>query len=191
MTPANPANNAELAGLFRLASRLMARASHRLDSAHHAQHQVLSILLENGPMPQGELLEILDVRSSSLSELLRKLEDRELILRERNPEDRRGFIISPTDLARTLAPDNDGNEADSQFDCLDEAERDQLRTILGKLVATLREDPMTGGPGRGFGRGGRGGHGNGPGGPGGCGQGFGKGRGGRGQGMGRGRRGGR
>ncbi|XXJ18068.1 MarR family winged helix-turn-helix transcriptional regulator [Desulfovibrio caledoniensis] len=184
MSPDNHASNAELAGLFRLASRLMARASHRQDSAHHAQHQVLSILLENGPMPQGELLEILDVRSSSLSELLRKLEDRELILRERNPEDRRGFIISPTDQARSLAPDNDSG-TDSQFDCLDQAERDQLRTILGKLVATLREDPMTGGPGRGFGRGGRGN------GPGGRGQGFGKGRGGRGQGMGRGRRGGR
>ena len=183
MTPVNPASNAELAGLFRLASRLMARASHRRDFSHHAQHQVLSILLDNGPMPQGELLEILDVRSSSLSELLRKLEDRELILRERNPEDRRGFIISPTDQARALAPDNGGDNTDALFDCLDEAERGQLRTILGKLVASLREDPATGGPGRGFGRGGRGGRGNGPGG----GKGFGKGRGGRGQGFGRGR----
>ncbi|OIQ50074.1 HTH-type transcriptional regulator MgrA [Pseudodesulfovibrio hydrargyri] len=177
MTPDNPASDAELAGLFRLASRLMARASHRRDFSHHAQHLVLSILLENGPMPQGELLEILDVRSSSLSELLGKLEDRELILRERNPEDRRGFIISPTDRARALVPDN-GDDTDSLFACLDQAERDQLRSILGKLVASLREDPATGGPGRGCGRGGHG-------------QGFGKGRGGRGQGMGRGRRGGR
>jgi DNA-binding MarR family transcriptional regulator len=183
VSPTNPATNAELAGLFRLASRLMARAGHRRDAAHHAQHLVLSILLENGPMPQGELLEILDVRSSSLSELLRKLEDRGLILRERNPEDRRGFIISPTDLARGMAPDNGGGPgADGQFDCLDPAEREQLRAILGKLVASLREDPMTGGPGRGFGpgRGGRGGPGGGPG----------KGRG-RGNGFGRGRRGGR
>jgi DNA-binding MarR family transcriptional regulator len=175
MSPDNHANNAELAGLFRLASRLMARASHRRDASHHAQHLVLSILLENGPMPQGELLEILDVRSSSLSELLRKLEDRGLILRERNPEDRRGFIISPTDRARALATES-GDAPDGLFDCLDEAERGQLRTILGKLVASLREDPLTGGPGRGCG---------------GRGQGFGKGRDGRGQGMGRGRRGGR
>jgi DNA-binding MarR family transcriptional regulator len=184
MSPANPATNAELAGLFRLASRLMARAYHRRDSAHHAQHRVLSLLLENGAMPQGELLEILDVRSSSLSELLRKLEDRGLILRERNPEDRRGFIISPTDQARELAPDNGGAlGVDNLFDCLDETEREQLRAILGKLVASLREAPVTGEPGRGFGRGGRG---NGPGG-----QGFGKGRGGRGNGFGRGWRGGR
>ncbi|WP_319582657.1 MarR family transcriptional regulator [uncultured Pseudodesulfovibrio sp.] len=186
MTPANPATNTELAGLFRLASRLMARAYHRGDSAHHAQHRVLSLLLQNGPMPQGELLEILDVRSSSLSELLRKLEDRGLILRERNPEDKRGFIISATDQARAMVPENDG-APDGLFDSLDETERDQLRTILGKLVASLREDPATGGPGRGFGgggRGGRGGHGNGPGGGG---QGFGKGRGGRGKGFGRGR----
>ncbi|MEZ7198152.1 MarR family winged helix-turn-helix transcriptional regulator [Pseudodesulfovibrio karagichevae] len=185
MCPANPATNAELAGLFRLASRLMARAYHRRDSAHHAQHRVLSLLLENGPMPQGELLEILDVRSSSLSELLRKLEDRGLILRERNPEDRRGFIISPTDQARELAPGNGGSPGvDSQFDRLDEAEREQLRAILGKLIASLREDPMIEGPGHGFG----------PGGPGGRGNGFGKGRGGsggRGNGFGRGRRGGR
>ncbi|EGB15622.1 transcriptional regulator, MarR family [Pseudodesulfovibrio mercurii] len=183
MSPAQPATNAELAGLFRLASRLMARAGHRRDLAHHAQHQVLSILLENGPMPQGELLEILDVRSSSLSELLRKLEDRGLILRERNEEDRRSFIISPTDQARALDTDGNGTDADNQFDCLDQAERDQLRTILGKLVNSLREDPAACGPGngRGFGpgRGGRGG-------PGGPGKGFGKGRG-RGNGFGRGR----
>jgi DNA-binding MarR family transcriptional regulator len=190
VSPTNPATNAELAGLFRLASRLMARVSHRRDSAHHAQHQVLSILLENGPMPQGELLEILDVRSSSLSELLRKLEDRGLILRERNERDRRSFIISPTDEARALdlLRNSGGDDADSLFDCLGEGEREQLRTILGKLVASLRLDPMSGGPGRGFGRGGRGpggGRGQGPG------NGFGKGRSGRGNGFGRGRRGGR
>ncbi|WP_207263992.1 MarR family transcriptional regulator [Desulfovibrio sp. Huiquan2017] len=182
MRPATPATDAELAGLFRLASRLMARASHRRDHAHHAQYQVLSILLENGPMPQGELLEILDVRSSSLSELLRKLEDRGLILRERNEADRRSFIISPTDAARALAPADNGADADSPFDRLDEDERGQLRTILGKLVASLREDPMTGGPG--------GGRGFGPGGCGGPGGGRGKGRG-PGNGFGRGRRGGR
>ncbi|WFS62715.1 MarR family transcriptional regulator [Pseudodesulfovibrio thermohalotolerans] len=167
-SPAKPVNNAELAGLFRLASRLMARVCHGLDQAHHAQQRVLSLLLENGPMPQGELLEILDVRSSSLSELLRKLEDRGLILRERNEDDRRSFIISPTDEARALARDDGG--ADGQFDCLDDEEREQLRTILGKLVASLREDPMSGGPGRGFGPGGRGGRG-------GRGNGFGRGRG--------------
>ncbi|WP_272698899.1 MarR family winged helix-turn-helix transcriptional regulator [Desulfovibrio sp. Fe33] len=172
-SPAKPVNNAELAGLFRLASRLMARACHGLDQAQHAQHRVLSLLLENGPMPQGELLEILDVRSSSLSELLRKLEDRGLILRERNEDDRRSFIISPTDAAKDLGPDRDG--MDGQFDCLDNEEREQLRIILGKLVASLREDPMTGGPGRGFGRGGRGGRGNGFG----RGRGFGNGPGGR------------
>ena len=180
----NPASSAELAGLFRLASRLMARSHHRRDHAHHAQHRVLSILLDNGPMPQAELLEILDVRSSSLSELLRKLENRGLILRERNEEDRRGFIIAPTDQARALAaPPDDDADADSLFGCLDQTERDQLRAILTKLVDSLRDDAMPGGRGFGPGHGGRGqgfgrgGHGRGERGGRGRGKGFGGGRG--------------
>ena len=67
---------------FARASRMMARSFHRRAHAHHAQEHVLSIIREQGPMKQSALLELLDVRSSSLSEVLGKLERNGLIERQ-------------------------------------------------------------------------------------------------------------
>ena len=167
-------SDAELGNLFRRTSRLMARAFHRRDNAGHAQARVLSILRENGPMSQRDLLALLDVRSSSLSELLSKLEAGGLIARERNPDDRRGFILSATDAGRaamTGAPDDD-REA-GFFTCLDETEKAQLAAILNKIAAALHDEPMAGGEGFGGGPYGRRGRGPGRG----LGRGLGKGRG--------------
>ena len=172
MTDAPPAtvSDAELGHLFRHTSRLMARAFHRRDNAGHAQARVLSILREHGPMSQRDLLALLDVRSSSLSELLSKLEAGGLIARERNPDDRRGFILSATGAGLALSEtDADGREPDF-FACLDPTEKAQLAAILTKIATPLREEPMADGGFRDGPRG-RGLHGRGPG------RGFGKGRG--------------
>lgn len=184
-----------LAVLFRRTSRLLARAYHRRDRPHHAQARVLSIVAERGSMPQRELLELLDVRSSSLSEVLAKLERSGLIKRERDPEDRRGFVVTAvTDAAPFTKGDEDADldGADDLFACLDDLERGQLRSILRKLAAALHDDDAR--PGPRLGRGGRGRDGRGPGGGRGGGRGEGRkssqgGRGmGRGGGKGRGRR---
>ena len=176
--PSATISDAELGHLFRHTSRLMARAFHRRDNAGHAQARVLSILRERGPMSQRDLLALLDVRSSSLSEILSKLEAGGLIARERNPDDRRGFILSATGAGLALSEtDADAREPDF-FACLDAPEKAQLAAILTKIATALREEPTTDegfpggprgrglhgrGPGRGFGRG--------------SGKGFGKGRG--------------
>ncbi|MEF2230730.1 MAG: MarR family transcriptional regulator [Pseudodesulfovibrio sp.] len=175
-----PGGDAGLAHLFRRTSRLMARAYHRRDHASHAQSSILSILREDGPMNQRDLLERLDVRSSSLSEVLAKLEAGGLVARERNPEDRRGLIISITPEGRKMLGDEpDRAGADGFFACLDDAEKEQLRGILTKIAATLRDDPMAGNDGFGIGPRGRGRFGRGPGRDLGRepGRGFGKGRG--------------
>ncbi|QGY41949.1 MarR family transcriptional regulator [Pseudodesulfovibrio cashew] len=146
--------------LFRRAARLMARAHHggeRGHRGHHAQRHVLSLLLEKGPLPQSELLEILDVRSSSLSEILGKLERNDLITRERNESDRRSFIVKATELARkTLGDQGIPNGTAPLFACLNAEEQDQLRAILQKLIDSAQEAPLCdkpaferGGPGRG------------------------------------------
>ena len=142
MADPTPVKPVELADLFRRASRTMARMYHRRDHAHHAQDHVLSILRERGPMNQGELLALLDVRSSSMSEILRKLEDNGLITRQRDERDRRSFIVSPTEQARARHTDRDsGREsADSLFACLDHEERTRLQQILEKLIASLTSD---------------------------------------------------
>jgi DNA-binding MarR family transcriptional regulator len=146
--PQDSLDSEALAGLFRRASRLMARMYHRQDHAHHAQHRVLSILTDQGPTPQGELLEMLDVRSSSLSEVLRKLELGGLVERTRSEQDKRSFVVAATRQAHALTSDTDGDSrsADLLFACLDDAERLQLRGILEKIVSSLKDSPLCQGP---------------------------------------------
>lgn len=154
-----------LAGLFRTASRLMARIYQRHDNAGHAQERVLSIIRRQGRMTQRELMEILDVRSSSLSEVLGKLEGGGFIRRERNPDDRRGFILSAVTPAGNEQPREEAaggqRREDDFFACLTDGEREQLKIILEKLVESLKResDDMPrhhrrrrhGGPGKGRG----------------------------------------
>ncbi|BCS87761.1 MarR family winged helix-turn-helix transcriptional regulator [Pseudodesulfovibrio sediminis] len=135
----------ELAGLFRRASRTMARLYHRRDSAHHAQDHVLSIIKERGPINQGVLLEILDVRSSSLSEIIRKLERNGLVTRNRDERDRRSFVVSATEKAGALNTDLDNmrESADRLFTCLNAEEQTQLHAILEKIIQSLADDPLS------------------------------------------------
>jgi DNA-binding MarR family transcriptional regulator len=167
-----------LAGLFRRASRLMARAAHRLDHggpghAGHAQERVLAIVRQRGGMSQRELLELLDVRSASLSEVLAKLERNGLIARRRDDADRRGFTVAVTDKGEAACSgqaDLRRESAAALFAGLDPAERETLGRLLAKLVASLEEDQRLRGdcaePAEGFGPEGRercGGHAGGPG----------------------------
>jgi len=147
----------DLAHLFRYASRMMARACHGHKGdhgGHHAQGKLLSILGKRGTISQSELLEILDVRSSSLSELLSKLERKGLVTRERNEADRRSFNVTATDAATELINERKQRMCDTGqelFDCLDDNEQETLRELLAKLVTSLKDNPELG-KGRGNGR---------------------------------------
>lgn len=150
----------ELAELFRHVARLMVRCGHGRQHGRHAQSRVLRLLRERGPLRQGELLGMLDVRSASLSELLAKLERTGRIARERDDRDRRGFVVRAID--RPAGPDTatgDGVEdgaADADgaaFTVLSDEECAQLRGLLLKLSASLEANPFCAGP-----RGGRGPH---------------------------------
>ncbi|WP_051261092.1 MarR family winged helix-turn-helix transcriptional regulator [Desulfovibrio inopinatus] len=149
-------DNATLIEQFQNVSRYMARAFHRRDHAHHAQGRVLSIIREQGPINQGDLLEMLDVRSSSLSEVLAKLERHGFISRERDETDKRRFIISATPQAAIPGQTEDDVTPASLFNGLDDEERRQLGAILEKLVTSLKNNCDAEGPscrGRGRGRG--------------------------------------
>lgn len=143
----------DLAELFHRVSRMMGRSHHhRSGFRRHGQNRALSVIMEKGPINQRELLEILDVRSSSLSEMLAKLERKELIVRQRNEEDKRSFIVSATEKAKTdfSGRSRGGRNSESVFTCLEDEERSQLRNILEKMIASLGDEA----PGRrtGFGR---------------------------------------
>lgn len=73
---------------------------------HHkpnfATGRLISVLNKAGSMTTGELAEALDLRPSSLSELLGKLEKKDLILRTQDENDKRVYRISLTDNAKLL-----------------------------------------------------------------------------------------
>ncbi|WP_421902607.1 MarR family winged helix-turn-helix transcriptional regulator [Maridesulfovibrio sp.] len=150
-----PTETMELSTLLQYASRLMGRmhhCHHHMHQGQHAQGKVISILLEHGPMSQSQLLEILDIRSSSLSELISKLERNGLISRERNEADRRSFIVSATKEAEEVFSNQGNAERESieqLFPSLENKEKEELRRLLLKIVDSLKDQPE---PKRGRGR---------------------------------------
>ena len=67
---------------------------------HHGRGRILKVLLEKGTMTQSELQNIIDIRSGSLSEILSKMEDKQLIIREKDENDKRSYKINLTELGR-------------------------------------------------------------------------------------------
>lgn len=167
----NPVTGETLMGQFRRFGRAMARARHHDGHANHAQAHILATLMEQNPMTQRELMDVLGVRSASLSEILAKLERGGLVSRERDERDRRGVVVELKDAGREeierLMRDR-RERADAMFDALTDEERDQLHTLLGKVAERLEANFGPDAPDRdGHGHGGHHhhhGHGHGPGG---------------------------
>ncbi len=128
-------------GLEGLYARFM-QCGHYL---HHSgredssQRKILLILSENGgEMNQRELTEELGIHRASVSELLGKLENKGMIVRRQDEEDRRCARISLTEKGNEVLRE-DGRRQESPdleqlFGILSEEEKNSLYTILGKLV---------------------------------------------------------
>ncbi|MDR0735831.1 MAG: MarR family transcriptional regulator [Zoogloeaceae bacterium] len=169
-------DNEQLLQLFRRAAKQMAHSHHhgasadsRARHAHdrnrhdhgrrpggdptgHAQGHILFVLEEQGDMNQRQLLELLHIRSASLSELLFKLEKNGLILRQRDARDKRNYRLSLTESGRAML---DGHRqrrretADILFSALDETERASLSALLTRLLTLWEAEEMPRGKGRG------------------------------------------
>lgn len=69
---------------------------HNLGDGKTSQGRILSVINENDCVLQSDLREYLDIKASSLSEILKKLEDNELIIRFNDPKDHRMIMIKLT-----------------------------------------------------------------------------------------------
>lgn len=102
------------------------------------QNRIIKEIFEQGgEMSQRELTESLHLQRASVSEILGKLEVRNLIIREQSETDRRSQDIKLTDEGRKLAEEvikNEGTERDSLFEAITKEEQTQLYGILGKLL---------------------------------------------------------
>ena len=104
-----------------------------------SQNRILSILGRHEGITQKELLEMTDIQSGSLSEILGKIEAEGLIVRSRNPQDKRNTDIRLTQTGRRRAEEIDAHwEQDLKelFAPLTPQELDALLDMLRRLLAS-------------------------------------------------------
>jgi DNA-binding MarR family transcriptional regulator len=124
--------------IARVARLVRSRLEAALGPSELRQRQLvaLSYLRDHGPARQQALAQSLCMDASSLVCLLNDLEDRDLVVRRRDHEDRRRGILELTDHGRAALAEADAAlaeiDAEILFD-LDEDERAELRSLLGRL----------------------------------------------------------
>jgi MarR family transcriptional regulator, lower aerobic nicotinate degradation pathway regulator len=121
---------------FGFKARALGRLEHEGFDAYH--YSVLAILDEGARETQATIADALAVDPSRLVSLLDSLEERELIVRQRDPHDRRRHVVSITgagkrQLARLRAI---AKELDEEFLApLDAESRETFHGLLVKLAA--------------------------------------------------------
>ena len=97
----------------------------------------LNLLSENGPASQQGLAEALSLDPSNVVGLLNELEERELVTRRRNRDDRRRHIVELAPRGReqlSLAWSRLDTVEDHLFRALTAAERETLYKLLSRVV---------------------------------------------------------
>lgn len=122
------------------AVRLLIRCARHLNHGHGrrpAQERILYLLMRNGNMSQKELLQHMDVAQGSLSEILIKLENQDLVEKKKNPLDARSTVLSLSEKGRAIAVENHKIWRENEehlLDALNEEEKENLQSICKKLL---------------------------------------------------------
>jgi DNA-binding MarR family transcriptional regulator len=105
-------------------------ADARMSDCLRARHLIaLNLLAEHGPMPQHAIGTALSLDPSNVVGLLNELEDRELIIRRRDPADRRRHIVELSAVG--------SGSLTQMFDALTEVEDELFRALSAEERATL------------------------------------------------------
>ncbi|WP_136066575.1 MarR family winged helix-turn-helix transcriptional regulator [Modicisalibacter radicis] len=103
------------------------------------QYVILSALEEKGSLDQITLGGFTALDRNTVAVVVRKLEERGLVTRYRNPEDRRSMLVTLNDAGRSLRHEAEEAVRDTQNDILaplDESERETLSKLLRKISDT-------------------------------------------------------
>ena len=109
---------------------------------HRGQNRVLTMVSMREGISQKDLAFLLGIRPQTLGEMLRKLEERELVERKKSETDGRVVEVSLTEAGRTRAAEIAERRkivAADMFAVLSEEEKDQLAAILDKLSAEFEK----------------------------------------------------
>lgn len=126
----------ELSSLFMQFFRENSRGPFKFENRNRGQGQILSIVREHGSISQKELVQRLDMRPQSASEMIRKLEKKEYITRERSQEDKRVMTIHLTARGKIAGQQSDDFQP-VILDVLTPEEKEQFDHILTKLIHEL------------------------------------------------------
>ncbi|MDL2281359.1 MarR family transcriptional regulator [Selenomonadales bacterium OttesenSCG-928-I06] len=114
----------------------------RENSIHRGQGKLLYIILNNDGISQKEIVHLLDIRPSSVGELVSKLEQQGFVEKRANEEDKRVSNIFLTEAGRKVAEEaiqERENTSDELFSGLLPEEQEKLGELLDKLAASLKE----------------------------------------------------
>lgn len=134
-------------------SRQMHRMEHWMahqckgHSMHHSQHYLLSLIEQHDGAIQQDLVEEMDIRPSSMSELLSKLEQADLIIREKDDDDQRVMRVRITEKGKQHVEQMKGHLSDltiNLFDCLTEEEREKLLSLIQKINTHINDKMESG-----------------------------------------------
>ena len=118
-------------------------AARKDTTLHGGQYHCILCLFYHGNMKQSRLAELMDVRSTSLSELLGKLESKGLVEREPSARDKRTFQVSLTSAGLELAQKYDLTRAKSHHimvSRLSLEEKEQFYHLLEKIKQGYLEE---------------------------------------------------
>jgi MarR family transcriptional regulator, lower aerobic nicotinate degradation pathway regulator len=111
---------------------------------HVRQYGLLTVLATEGPLSQQEMAEWVRTDRTTMVALIDSLEERGYVRRERNPEDRRAYLLQLTAEGRRAQKRGStlmrGAE-DELLRSLGSRERAQLVELLGKVAADIGRPP--------------------------------------------------
>lgn len=112
-----------------------------------SQFRALVTLTRHGAARPGALAKHLGIAPRSATEVVDALEERGLVSRGTDPDDRRATLVVVTDQGREVARAvraNRAAEADRLFAGLDDADRTELERLLRLLLAGSGSAPASG-----------------------------------------------
>lgn len=109
-----------------------------IGDTNRGQGRILALLKMRDGVSIKDLSYLLGVGTSTLSELLTKLEKNGYITREQSNDDKRIMIVKLTEKGRAKEQ-VDTSERTDLFSCLSDDEQKSLETILDKMISLLEE----------------------------------------------------
>lgn len=131
------------------AAEFAARDLSKVAGLTPSQMVVLQLIGRDGELTAGALAEAARLSQATVTALLDRLEDKELILRRRSPQDRRRVVVALTDAGRrTLitTPDVLQNRFASRFEELESWEQAAMVAALERVAALLDADRIDASP---------------------------------------------